>query len=123
MPQAAEIAVFHFHLDLDAEPERLDRLAALMEGRPAPAARTAAELGDRPRRQTLEGDPDVLLDAARRLTAHGGHGQGLLAVALTEAIGIRTGWAAPWRQQLGALRRHPVADVRDAAPNQTTAYE
>ncbi|MET7609125.1 hypothetical protein ABZS96_43700 [Streptomyces avermitilis] len=121
VPQAAEIAVFH--LDLDAEPERLDRLAALMDGRPALAARTAAELGDRLGRGALEGDPDVLLVAARRLTAHGGHGQGLLAAALTEAIGTRTGWAAPWRQQLRALRRHPVADVRDAALNQMTAYE
>ncbi|MET7887181.1 hypothetical protein ABZU45_41675 [Streptomyces avermitilis] len=65
----------------------------------------------------------MLLVAARRLTAHGGHGQGLLAAALTEAIGTRTGWAAPWRQQLRALRRHPVADVRDAALNQMTAYE
>ncbi|MEU9467458.1 hypothetical protein AB0D78_12500 [Streptomyces avermitilis] len=94
-----------------------------MEGRPALAARTAAELGDRLRRQTLEGDPDVLLEAARRLTVHGGHGQGLLAAALTEGIGVRTGWAAPWRQQLRVLRRHPVADVRDAALNRVTAYE
>jgi len=121
VPQAAEIAVFH--LDLDAEPEQLDRLAVLTEGRPALAARTAGELGERLRRQAHEGDPEALLDVARRLAAHGGHGQGLLAAALTAAIGSRTGWAAPWREQLRALRRHPVADVRDAALDQVTAYE
>ncbi|MFD9329518.1 hypothetical protein [Streptomyces sp. NPDC060065] len=121
VPQAAAITVFH--LDLDAEPGGLDRLAALTEGRPALGARTAGELATRLRGQAHEGDPQVLLDTARRLTAHGGHGEGLLAAALTEAIGTRTGWAAPWREQLRALRRHPVADVRDAALDQVTAYE
>jgi hypothetical protein len=121
VPQAAAIAAFH--LDPDADPERLDRLAALTEGRPALAARTAKELGQRLQRQAHEGDPDLLLDVARRLTAHGGHGEGLLAAALTEAVGPRTGWVAPWREQLRALRRHPVADVRDAALDQVTAYE
>ncbi|WP_405923263.1 hypothetical protein [Streptomyces sp. NBC_00035] len=125
VPQAAAIMVFHLDLDLDAEPGRLDRLATLAEGRPALGARTAGELATRlrGRGQPHEGDPQVLLDTARRLTAHGGHGEGLLAAALTGAIGTRTGWAAPWREQLGALRRHPVADVRDAALDQVTAYE
>ncbi|MFF4349306.1 hypothetical protein [Streptomyces sp. NPDC001530] len=120
-PQAAAITAFH--LDLDEEPMRLERLAALTEGRPALAARTAGELGERLRRQAHEGDPEALLDAVRRLSAHGGHGEGLLAAAVTAAIGSRTGWAAPWREQLRALRRHPVADVRDAALDQMTAYE
>jgi hypothetical protein len=119
--QAAAITAFH--LDLDGEPGDLRRLAALTEGRPALAARTAQELGERLRRQAHEGDPDVLLDVVRRLDAHGGHGEGLLAAAVTGAIGARTGWAAPWRERLRALRRHPVADVRDAALDQVTAYE
>ncbi|MER5900662.1 hypothetical protein ABT150_11245 [Streptomyces mirabilis] len=121
VPQAAAITAFH--LDLDGEPGDLERLAALTEGRPALAARTAQELGERLRRRAHEGDPDVLLEVARRLGAHGGHGEGLLAAAVTGAIGARTGWAAPWREQLRALRRHPVADVRDAALDQVTAYE
>ncbi|MGW0727972.1 hypothetical protein [Streptomyces mirabilis] len=121
VPQAAAITAFH--LDLDGEPGDLERLAALTEGRPALAARTARELGERLRRQAHEGDPDVLLEVVRRLGAHGGHGEGLLAAAVTGAIGARTGWAAPWRERLRALRRHPVADVRDAALDQVTAYE
>ncbi|WP_330308964.1 MULTISPECIES: hypothetical protein [unclassified Streptomyces] len=121
VPQAAAITAYH--LDLDADLGRLERLAALTEGRPALAARTAGELGERLRRQAHEGDPEALLVAVRRLTAHGGHGEGLLAAAVTGAIGSRTGWAAPWRQQLRALRRHPVADVRDAALDQVTAQE
>ncbi|MFD7473220.1 hypothetical protein ACFV8Z_13770 [Streptomyces sp. NPDC059837] len=121
VPQAAAITAFH--LDLDGEPGDLERLAALTEGRPALAARTARELGERLRQQTHEGDPDVLLAVVRRLGAHGGHGEGLLAAAVTGAIGARTGWAAPWRERLRALRRHPVADVRDAALDQVTAYE
>jgi hypothetical protein len=121
VPQAAAITAFH--LDLDGEPGDLERLAALTEGRPALAARTAQELGERLRRRAHEGDPDVLLEVVRRLGAHGGHGEGLLAAAVTGAIGNRTGWAAPWRERLRALRRHPVADVRDAALDQVTAYE
>jgi hypothetical protein len=121
VPQAAAITAFH--LDLDGEPGDLERLAVLTEGRPALAARTARELGERLRRQAHEGDPDVLLAVVRRLGAHGGHGEGLLAAAVTGAIGARTGWAAPWRERLRALRRHPVADVRDAALDQVTAYE
>ncbi len=42
-PQAAAITAFH--LDLDGEPGDLERLAALTEGRPALAARTAREFG------------------------------------------------------------------------------
>ncbi|GAA3772328.1 hypothetical protein GCM10023083_06760 [Streptomyces phyllanthi] len=121
VPQAAELAAFH--LDLDAAPERLDRLAALTESRPALADRTAREVGERLRRQVHEGDPETLLHTARRLIAHGAHAQGLLAVALTGALGARTDWPAPWREQLRALRRHPVPDVRDAALAEVTAYE
>lgn len=70
-----------------------------------------------------EGDAGTLLRTARRLAAHGGHAQGMFAVALTGALGARTGWPAPWRAQLRALRRHPVPDVRDAALAEVTAHE
>ncbi|WP_328492804.1 hypothetical protein OHS59_08730 [Streptomyces sp. NBC_00414] len=125
VPQAAAITVTH--LDLEAESEQvveaLARLAALTDGRPALAAGTASALADRLRRGTHEGGAETLLGAARRLTAHGGHGEGLLATAVTGALGTRTDWGPPWRAQLRALRRHPVADVRDAALAQVTAYE
>ncbi|MGN9817842.1 hypothetical protein ACTMUQ_21175 [Streptomyces sp. SD11] len=125
VPQAATITVAH--LDLDAEAEHLDAalsgLAALTDGRPALAAGTAAELAERLDRGTHEGDAETLLGIARRLTAHGGHGEGLLATAVTVALGTRTDWRQPWRDRLRALRRHPVADVRDAALARTTAYE
>ncbi|MCZ4515702.1 hypothetical protein O3Q52_47870, partial [Streptomyces sp. ActVer] len=124
VPQAATVAAFH--LDLDAEAERvdasLDRLAVLTEGRPVLAARTATELAARLRR-TQEGDAETLLGAAQRLTVHGGHSEGLLATAITATLGTRTGWAPQWRAQLRALRRHPHPDVRDAALAQMTAYE
>ncbi|MET9896750.1 hypothetical protein ABZZ47_42595 [Streptomyces sp. NPDC006465] len=119
VPQAAALAVTH--LDLDADPRRLERLAALTTGRPALAVRTAEDLEARLRSRA--GDPDALLEAVRRLAAHGGHAEGLLAVAVTAAIGTRTGWATPWRDRLRALRRHPVPDVRDAALNRLTAQE
>ncbi|NGO41344.1 hypothetical protein G6048_03885 [Streptomyces sp. YC419] len=64
-----------------------------------------------------------MLHVARRLTAHGGHAQGLLAVALTSALGSRTGWPAPWREHLRHLRRHALPDVRDAALAVVTAHE
>ncbi|GAB3011922.1 hypothetical protein GCM10023080_093360 [Streptomyces pseudoechinosporeus] len=121
VPQAAEITAFH--LDLDADLERLDRLAALTEGRPALAARMAQEVGERLRRQVHEGDPEALLHVTRRLIAHGGHAQGLLAVALTGALGIRTAWPATWREHLRLLRRHALPDVRDAALGVVTAHE
>ncbi|MFH8469425.1 hypothetical protein [Streptomyces sp. NPDC017991] len=72
---------------------------------------------------THEGSAEILLGTARRLTAHGGHSEGLLAAALTVALGTRTDWRQPWRDRLGALRRHPVAGARDAVPARTTAYE
>ncbi|MFG2026233.1 hypothetical protein [Streptomyces sp. NPDC048825] len=121
VPQAAEIAAFH--LDLDADPARLEGLAALTEGRPALAARMAQEVGERLSRQVHEGDPEALLHVTRRLTAHGGHAQGLLAVALTGALGIRTAWPTPWREHLRLLRRHALPDVRDAALALVTAHE
>ncbi|WP_105971329.1 hypothetical protein [Streptomyces geranii] len=121
VPRAATLAAYH--LDLDARPPRLGQLAALTAGRPALAARTAGQLAERLARPEQEGDPEALLAEVGLLTAHGGHAEGLLAVAVTGALGGRTEWAGPWRERLTALRRHPVADVRDAALDEVTAYE
>jgi hypothetical protein len=65
----------------------------------------------------------VLLGAVERLTATGGYAGGLFAVALTQALGSRTGWPTDWRTHLRTLRRHPHSDVRDAAVALTTAVE
>jgi hypothetical protein len=125
VPQAATLAACH--LDLDAEPHEvdaaLDRLAVLTDGRPALTGRIAHELSGRLRRQPPEGDVDALLGTVRRLTEHGGFAEGLLAAALTDAIGPRTAWSGPWREQLRALRRHRAPDVRDMALARVTAYE
>ncbi|MZG14232.1 hypothetical protein GTY44_12125, partial [Streptomyces sp. SID5914] len=69
------------------------------------------------------GDATALLAEARALAEHGGHAQGLMAVAVTAALGGREDWPAPWRELLRVLRRHPVPDVRDAALEETTVHE
>ncbi|WP_128380472.1 hypothetical protein [Streptomyces cavernae] len=125
VPQAA--ALLAGHLDLDSEPHAvdtaLDRLAVLTDGRPALTGSIARALSARMQRQTRQGDPDALLPTVHRLTEHGGFAEGLLAAALTDALGQRTGWSAPWREQLRSLRRHRAPDVRDAALARTTAFE
>lgn len=114
-------------LDLDAEPAQLlgslEHLASLHTHRPALAARTAETLRARLNSARRPGDPLVLLGAADRLTTNAGHAGGLLAVALTQALGSRTGWTPDWRTCLRALRRHPDPDVREAALALTTAVE
>ncbi|MFD8079541.1 hypothetical protein ACFV3E_43815 [Streptomyces sp. NPDC059718] len=125
VPQAAHLAVQA--LDLDAAPGvlvcELERLAELHAGRPALAARTASALHDRLGVRRPPGDPLVLLLAAERLAADGGHAGGLLAVAVTAALGRRTGWTEEWRTVLRSLRCHARPDVRDAALALTTAAE
>jgi hypothetical protein len=114
-------------LDLDAAPaqllDSLNHLASLHTDRPALAARTAETLRNRLNTVRRPGDPLVLLSAVDRLTANAGYAGGLLAVALTQALGSRTGWTQEWRTHLRALRRHPHSDVRDAALALTTAVE
>ncbi|MDG9722517.1 hypothetical protein [Streptomyces sp. DH41] len=120
--QAAVLAATH--LDLTAVPPRLDRLTAMTgAGRPALAVRVADELRGRLERREQPGDAAVLRAEAVALARHGGHAEGLLAVAVTGALGSREEWPAPWRELLRTLRRHPVPDVRDAALEETTAYE
>ncbi|WP_327242604.1 hypothetical protein [Streptomyces sp. NBC_01320] len=121
------IHLFAKALDLDAEPAQLlaalQRLEALHTGRPVLAARTAETLHNRLNTVRRPGDPLVLLCAVERLTANAGCAGGLLAVALTQALGARTGWTQDWRTRLRALRRHPHPDVREAALALTTAVE
>ncbi|MET9429941.1 hypothetical protein [Streptomyces sp. NPDC003036] len=114
-------------VDLDAEPSeltaRLRAVADAVDGRPALAARTADRLGSRVAVTHRAQDPAVALAAAERCTAAGDPGAGLLAVALVGTLGIRLGWPAPWRAALRTLRRHPVADVREAALEVTVERE
>ncbi|BBA98441.1 hypothetical protein RVR_4626 [Actinacidiphila reveromycinica] len=114
--------------------DALERLAALHTDRPALAVRTAEVLYARLTSARRPGDPLVLLAAVDRLGAAGtragtgpaagtGAAAGHLAVALTRALGARTGWGDDWRARLRALRRHPDPDVRDAALAVATAAE
>lgn len=125
VPQGTHLAVTA--LGLDEKPAvvlaSLDRLAALHTDRPALAARTAETLRSRLNTARRPGDPLVLLIAVQRLIANADHAGGILAVALTHALGSRTRWPQDWRAQLRALRRHPHPDVRDAALALRTAAE
>ncbi|MEU8604842.1 hypothetical protein [Streptomyces parvulus] len=112
------------HVDLNAATPPLDRVAGLAgPDRPVLAARVADTLRERLESRDQPGDPVVLLTEARALAAHGDHARGLVAVAVTGALGDREDWPAPWRALLRALRRHPVPDVRDAALEERTAHE
>lgn len=125
VPQAAHLSVQALDLDAPAAAllDGLERLVELHSGRPALAVRTAAALRDRLGVRRPPGDPLVLLLAAERLAAEGGHAAGLLAVAVTGALGRRTGWTEEWRTLLRSVRRHGDPDVRDAALALTTAAE
>ncbi|MFC7885444.1 hypothetical protein ACFUVV_26715, partial [Streptomyces sp. NPDC057376] len=110
--------------DLAAVPPCLDRVTALAgPGRPALAARVADTVRDRLESRGEAVDPETLHAEAVALAGHGGHAEGLMAVAVTGALGGREDWPRPWRALLRTLRRHPVADVRDASLEETTAYE
>ncbi|WNI21146.1 hypothetical protein [Streptomyces sp. ITFR-16] len=124
-PQAAELLVRA--VDPDEGPDALyaalDRLARLHEGRPVLAARTAAVFANRlPAPHGRDGS-DTLLEVAARLAEDRGTAQGLLAVELTGAGGRHSDWSGPWRTQLRLLRRHPEAEVRDAAYAHVTVRE
>ncbi|MEU8301610.1 hypothetical protein AB0C04_30510 [Micromonospora sp. NPDC048909] len=91
------------------------RIAELVDGRPVLAGRLADLLGRRTTRwRPTSVDPALLLDAAGSLAERGDLATGLFAVALARH-GRSLGWPEPWRVLLRLLRRHPVADVRDAA--------
>jgi len=126
--QSQGTTLFAKSLDLDLEAQQLIaallRLAALHDGRPALAVATADILHSRLGVARRPGDPLVLLCAAQQFSADGGYAAGHFALALTRALGARTGWAAEWRELLRVLRREPRhADVREAALAVTTARE
>ncbi|WP_280714200.1 hypothetical protein [Kitasatospora sp. MAP5-34] len=114
-------------VDLDADPADLDAqlsaLAAAHSGRPALASATAGRLRSDHTHGRLPLTPESVLAAAERLATEGGPAAGLLATALVAAIGPRLGWPEQWRTALRSLRRHPAADVRDAALAVTTEGE
>ncbi|MFJ7203434.1 hypothetical protein ACIQWR_07865 [Streptomyces sp. NPDC098789] len=66
------------------------------------------------------GTPEALHAVAGRLAATGDRTEGLFAVALLTAAGLRAHWPAAHRDLLRTLRRHPEPDVRDAALDRTT---
>ncbi|TRV78897.1 hypothetical protein FKN01_12000 [Streptomyces sp. 130] len=125
VPQAAELLAGAVDPagDADALHAALDRVALLVTGRPVLAARVAL------RYATCHGVPQdeagaaTLLEVAGRLAEDGGLAHGLLAVRLVAAGGRHTGWTGPWRTQLRLLRRHPEAEVRDAAYAEVTVRE
>jgi hypothetical protein len=98
----------------------LTALADLLAGLPATAATIAAGIPF----GTFTGlDPHSLDDAAAALARRPDAAAGLLAVALVGAVGAESGWPAPWREHLRALRRHPDAEVRHAAVRPVTHPE
>lgn len=111
-------------VDLRADPSSLRtalrELVAALDGRPVLAQATAADLG----RRYGHGDPlpDVAaaLEAVRGLAAESGPAAGLIATALTASVGRWYDWPVQWRHLLREMRRHPEADVRDAAFAVTT---
>jgi hypothetical protein len=125
VPQGVHLAVYA--LDFDAPPAAvlaaLDRLAALHDGRPVLAARTATSLGQRLGTARRPGDPLVLAAAADRLAADGTLTGGLFAVALTAALATRDGWSPTTRTTLRTLRTHPLPDVRTSAFSHPTSPE
>lgn len=106
-------------VDLEAaEPELLRSLGELtgaIEGRPVRAARAAEGLKDALRYGSPIADPAAALAAVRSLGGDGGLVEGLLAVALATAVGIRQNWPDACRAAVVALRRHPEREVREAA--------
>ncbi|GHJ91432.1 hypothetical protein SNE510_09510 [Streptomyces sp. NE5-10] len=90
-------------------------LYAVIEDRPVLAVLAAEDLDEAHRYGTALGDPTAALAVARTLGEDGGLVPGLLAVALTHALGARQGWPDACRTALIALRRHPEADVREQA--------
>ncbi|WP_405900942.1 hypothetical protein OG242_28885 [Streptomyces sp. NBC_00727] len=125
VPQAAELLVRA--VDPDSGPDALhaalDRLALLHRGRPVLAARTALAYSRNRGVPQGEDEEATMLAVAGRLAEDGGLAHGLLAFQLVAVGGRHTGWSGPWRTQLRLLRRHPEAEVRDAAYAEVTVRE
>ncbi|MFJ1567493.1 hypothetical protein ACIOG8_25305 [Streptomyces erythrochromogenes] len=106
-------------VDLEApEPELkfvLGELRAAIGGRPVLAARVAQDIKDTHRYGDPMADPAAALAAVGCLGGDGGLVEGLLAVGLATALGIRQNWPDTCRAAVVALRRHPEPEVREAA--------
>ncbi|MFI8292062.1 hypothetical protein ACIGBL_23275 [Streptomyces sp. NPDC085614] len=106
-------------IDLEAaEPEplrSLRELAAAIAGRPVLAVRVAEDLEESHRYGAPLADLTAALAAVRALGDDGGLVEGLLAVALATALGIRHSWPDTCRATVVALRRHGEPEVREAA--------
>ncbi|MGI5181183.1 hypothetical protein ACQEVZ_33255 [Dactylosporangium sp. CA-152071] len=90
----------------------LDGVRRLTADRPVLAARLAGRAGRRLERPAAE--PGTTLAIAARLATGDGLADGLFGLAYA-ARGGDLGWPEPWRDVVATLRRHPVAEVRDAA--------
>ncbi|GAA0597545.1 hypothetical protein [Streptomyces crystallinus] len=95
----------------DATPERWVKALRLLDDHPGRLPElNSFSLGSTPVRH-----PKTTLRTARMLRERGTPTAGLLAVALVQTAGARTGWSAPWRTELSALRRHADPDTAMAA--------
>jgi hypothetical protein len=101
----------------DVAPTHLEAAADLLAGRSATAARLAARL------PAGDWTTDAAVNTAGRLARRGEPAAGLLAVALVQTAGERSGWTPAWRLSLLELRAHPQADVRDTAYSVKIARE
>ncbi|MBT2404261.1 MULTISPECIES: hypothetical protein [unclassified Streptomyces] len=114
-------------VDLHAGPAAqlaaLRTLASALDGRPGLAATTASALSQRHSYGLPRPDSGTVLAAVRELAEEGSMVRGVLAVALTSALGKRYDWPQEWRAMLLVLRRHPEVEVRDAALVATTHEE
>ncbi|MFE7096689.1 hypothetical protein [Streptomyces erythrochromogenes] len=116
---ASRTALLVRAVDLEAaEPELLLSLAELTAAigdRPVRGARAAEALEDALRSGPPIADPAAALVAVGALGGGGGLVEGLLAVGVATALGIRQNWPDACRTALVALRRHPDPEVREAA--------
>ncbi|MFJ6785132.1 hypothetical protein [Streptomyces yangpuensis] len=93
----------------------LRELAAAIGDRPVLAGRVAEDLRDAHRYGEPLAAPAAALTAIGALGDDGGLVQGLLAVGLATALGIRHDWPDAFRAPVLALRRHPEPEVRETA--------
>ncbi|MET9610726.1 hypothetical protein ABZZ17_37540 [Streptomyces sp. NPDC006512] len=116
---SARTALLVKAVDLEAaEPElllSLGELIAAIEGRPVLAVGVAKYVEETHRSGNRLADPAAVLAAVRALSGGGGLPEGLLAVGLARAVGIRQDWPETCRAVVVELRRHPDREVREAA--------
>ncbi|MFG2340984.1 hypothetical protein [Streptomyces yangpuensis] len=93
----------------------LRELAAAIGDRPVLAGRVAENLKDAHRYGEPLAAPAAALTAVGALGGDGGLVEGLLAVGLATALGIRHDWPDDFRALVVALRRHPEPEVGEAA--------